>query len=211
MKRFPLLVLALAAGCRPTAPETAPMAPEAPVVAVLPVVDETGRSSFDGEEFANLLASEWVKSSGARVIRPARLKADPKATTIVDAAALARKAGADLVLACAVTDCDPYDPPRLGVRVQLLRTEPRSLSTKDLDVLLQSASWHKGPLAMTREGAGHAVKSFEEVYDARDAATRQLLATYAQKASTRESELTAVQPRWLQFVSNQILRRAYGS
>ncbi|MBV8879407.1 MAG: hypothetical protein JO332_05565, partial [Planctomycetaceae bacterium] len=128
-----------------------------------------------------------------------------------DAIRAARKLGADTVLACAVTDHDPYDPPRTGIHVQVLRTEPRSLSTRDLDLLLQSASWRKGPFALTRDGAGHALAAFEAVYDARDAATRALVAAYAQKTSTRETDFYAVQPRWLQFVSQQILRRAYGS
>ncbi len=110
-----------------------------------------------------------------------------------------------------MTDYDPYDPPRVGIHLQVLRTEPRTLSTKDLDVLLQSASWKKGPLTMTRDGAGHALKAFEEVYDARDSSTRQLVAAYGQKTSTRESDFYAVQSRWMQFVSSQMLRRAYGS
>src|SRR5258708_13280791 len=90
-------------------------------------------------------------------------------------------------------------------------TGPRTLSTKDRNALPQSASWRKGPLTMTRDGAGHALKAFEEVYDARDAATRQLVAAYGQKTSTRESDFYAVQSRWMQFVSSQMLRRAYGS
>jgi len=212
MKRLPLLlILALAASCKSAASEPTPMAGEVRTVAILPFLDETGRSSFDGEEFGNILASELVKSSGIRVLRPSQLRGGDKIATIADAVRVARKYGADLVLACAVTDYDPYDPPRVGIHLQVLRTEPRALSTKDLDVLLQSASWRKGPLTMTRDGAGHALKACEEVYDARDAATRQLVAAYGQRTSTRESEFYAVQSRWMQFVSSQLLRRAYGS
>jgi len=211
MKRLPLLILALAAGCKAAASEPTPMAGEARTVAILPFYDETGRSSFDGEDLGNILASELVKSSGVRVLRPSQLHGDGKIATVADAIRVARKSGADLVFACAVTDYDPYDPPRVAVRVQVLRTEPRALSTKDLDVLLQSASWRKGPLTVTRDGAAHALRAFEEVYDARDAATRQLVAAYGQKTATRDTEFYAVQSRWMQFVSSQLLRRAYGS
>ncbi|HLY08423.1 MAG TPA: hypothetical protein VKW04_03850, partial [Planctomycetota bacterium] len=215
MRRFPLLSLALAVGCRATSPEAVPAdAGEIHLVAILPFADETGRSSFDGDEFGAILANEFVKASGAHALRPAHLRAalEPgqKIETVADAVRLARKLGADTVLACAITDYDPYDPPRVSIHAQLLRTEPRTLSTKDLDLLLQSASWHKGPLPITRDSARHALAAFEEVYDARDVATRHLIGAYAQKTSTRESEVLAVQPRYLQFVSNQIITRAWG-
>lgn len=212
MSRLTPLAVLLIAGCQ-TAPRDAavPMHGDRRVVAVLPFFDETGRSSFDADEFGNLLASEVVKNSGARVIRPAHLRTGDAIESIADAVRVARKLGADTVLACAVTDYDPYDPPRVGVHVQVLRTEPRTLSTKDLDVLLQSASWKKGPLTMTREGAGHALAAFEAVYDSRDPATRRVVADYAQRTGARETEIAAVQSRWMQFVSHQILLRVHGS
>jgi len=122
---------------------------------------------------------------------------------------VARRLGADSILACAVTDYDPYDPPRIGVRAQLLHTEPRTLSAKDVDALLQSASWRRGPLPLTRDAARHAAAAFEEVLDARDASTRRLAAAYASRAAVREWELFAVQSRYLQFVSSRIISRAW--
>jgi hypothetical protein len=216
MKRLPLVVLALVLGCRPPhAAEPAPTGVEGRVVAVLPFVDETGRSSFDGDEFGAILASELVKASGARAIRPAQLRAalGPGETlaTVADAVRVARKLGADSILACAVTDYDPYDPPRIGVRAQLLRTEPRTLSAKEVDALLQSASWRRGPLLLTRDSARHAAAAFEEVVDARDVSTRRLATAYASRTAVRESELFAVQPRYLQFVSSRIIARAWES
>ena len=205
MKPLPMFVLALLAGCGSAEPQPTPMAAELRQVAILPFFDETGRSSFDGDEFGSILATEFVKTHGVHVLRPAQFK--EKARSIADAVGAARKLGADTVLACAVTDYDPYDPPRIAVHVQVLRTEPRTLSTKDLDVLLQSATWKKGPLPMTKEGATHAVTAFEAVYDARDPETRRRIEAY----SARPSDITAVQSRWLQFVSLQILKRAYGS
>lgn len=197
MSRLALLTLVLVAGCT-HAPHETPMAGDKRLVAILPFFDETGGSSFDGDEFGNILATEFVKVHGVRVVRPAHLRAEGKIVTVDDAVRAARKLGADTVVACGVTDYDPYDPPRIGVHVQMLRTEPRTLSTKDLDVLLQSATWKKGPLTMTRSGAPHAVAAFEQVYDARNEPPR------------RRMDF-AVQSRWLQFVSTQILQRLHGT
>ena len=212
MKRLAFLGLLLVGGCQATsaAPAT-PMHGEPRLVAVLPFFDETGRSSFDADEFGGILANEFVKATGARVLRPSHLRTGEPIATIADAIRAARKLGADTVIACAVTDYDPYDPPRIALHVQVLKTEPRTLSTKDLDVLLQSASWKKGPLTMTRDGAAHAQVAFEAVFDARDAGTRRLVADYSQRSGTRETEILAVQSRWMQFVSSQILTRAHGS
>ncbi|HZE97177.1 MAG TPA: hypothetical protein VE981_09120 [Planctomycetota bacterium] len=212
MKRLPWLLLLLAAGCTST-PPPASKSTEIRLVAILPFFNETGGSSFDAEEFGGILASEFVKAWGVRVVRPAHLRAasSEPIVTVEDAVRVARTLGADAVLACAVTDYDPYDPPRIGVHVQLLRTEGQSLSAKDLDGLLQSASWKKGPLAMTPAGAAHAIAAFERVYDAREAAVRAQVAGFAQRLSIRPSEVLAVQSRYLQFVSTQILQRAYGS
>jgi hypothetical protein len=214
MKRLPLLILALAVGCRAPSPEAASAAGPIRLVAILPFFDETGGSGFDGDEFGSILASEFVKASGVRALRPSQLRAaamkpGEKIATMADAIRIARKLGADTVLACSITDYDPYDPPRVGVHAQLLSTEPRTLSTNDLDVLLQSASWHKGPLPMTPDGARHALAAFEEVYDAREAWTRRMVQAYADKISIRESELLAVQPLYLQFVSSRIILRAW--
>jgi hypothetical protein len=211
MRRLPLLILTLALGC--TSAPAEPPAPEIRVVAILPFIDETGRAAFDADEFGAILASEFVKASGVRAIRPQHLRAglEPgeKIAGVQDAIRAARRAGADTVLACAVTDYDPYDPPRISIHAQLLSVESRAMSTQAVDHLIQSASWRKGPLPMTRDAAGHALAAFEEVYDARDASTRTLLAAYAKRTSLRESDFLAIQPRYLQFVSSQIIHRAW--
>lgn len=211
MKRALILVLLLSAGCQsmPSAHDRQ----EIRLVAILPFFNETGNASFDGDAFGAILASEFVKAAGVRVIRPSQIRAalDPgeQVRTIDDAVRVARRLGADTVFACAITDYDPYDPPRVAVHTQLLRAESRTLSTDDVDRLLQSASWHRGPLELSRPRAGHALAAFEEVYDARDRSTRRLLAAYAERRVARDSEFLAIQPRYLEFVSNQIIVRAW--
>jgi len=212
VKRTLTLALALLAGCQSSAPPPSERH-EIRLVAILPFFDETGNSSFDGEAFGAILASEFVKASGVRVIRPAQIRAalnpGEKVLSIDDALRVARRLGADTVLACSVTDYDPYDPPRVAVHAQLLRAESRAMSAEDVDRLIQSASWQKGPLPISRAKAGHALAAFEEVYDARDRSTRRLLSSYAERTSLRETDYLAIQPRYLEFVSNQIIVRAW--
>jgi hypothetical protein len=212
VRRTLMLALALLAGCQSPAPQASERR-EIRLVAVLPFFDETGNSSFDGEAFGAILASELVKASGVRAIRPAQIRAalnpGEQIRSVDDAIRVARRLGADTVLACAVTDYDPYDPPRVAVHAQLLRAESRSMSAEDVDRLIQSASWQKGPLPLSRAKAGHALAAFEEVYDARDRNTRRQLTTYAERTALRETDFLAVQPRYLEFVSNQIIVRAW--
>jgi len=114
-------------------------------------------------------------------------------------------------LACAITDYDPYDPPRIAVSAQFLGVTTGARSDADIDRLVQSASWRRGPLTMSRDRAGHALALFEEVYDAHDQATRKALQAYARRhadsAFVREHEYLAVQSRYLQFVSLQVISR----
>ena len=220
MKRTALFVLALAAGCGPFPEEREESGTgELGTVAVLPIVNRTGMA-FDGDEFANILASELVKAGGSRIIRPAQIRAagDPGESiqTANDAIRLGRRVRARVVLACAITDYDPYDPPKVAIATQLLRVDAGPLSGQDLDRLLQSASWRRGPLSMSRDGAAHALAAFEDVYDAQDPETRRALKLYARgrdSAFAGEREFLAVQSRYLQFVSAQLIQRlsAHGS
>ena len=220
MKRSTLLVLILASGCGPF-PEERDGSDLAGLgtVAVLPIVNRTG-TGFDGDEFANILASELVKAGAGRVIRPAQIRAaaEPGESirTANDAVRLGRRVRASVVLACAVTDYDPYEPPKVAIATQLLRVDAGPLSGQDLDRLLQSASWRRGPLSMSRDGAAHALAAFEDVYDAQDPEIRRALKLYARgrdSAFAGEREFLAVQSRYLQFVSAQLIQRlaSYGS
>ena len=193
-------VLVFLAGCMDAQPEAEPT-PN--VIAVLPFADQTGGSSFDGVEFANILASELVKI-GFRVIRPAQIGA---VTTTDEAIRAGRRLRADAILACAITEYDPYDPPRVAIAAQILRVETSPQSGQDLDRMLQSGSWRRGPLAMSRDRAGHAVAAFEQVYDSRDRAVRVALQKYVDGRPDAEREVLAVQSRYLQFVSSLMVWR----
>jgi hypothetical protein len=207
-------LLLLLAGCEPFDPLPEEQLPGIRVVAVLPFADQTGGSTFDADEFANILASELVRAGNIRVIRPAQIRAaGEEISTAADAVRIGRRVRADAVLACAITEYDPYDPPKVAVTAQFLRVNAGPLSSQDLDRIVQSGSWRRGPLAMSRDGAAHAMVAFEEVYDSREKGTRQALQQYVRGRVETEGEVLAIQSRYLQFVSNRMISRmlAYGS
>lgn len=213
MKRTAALLLLLA-GCEPFEPVQDDPLPGIRVVAVLPFADQTGGATFDADEFANILASELARAYNLRVIRPAQIRAaGEELSTASDAVRLGRRVRADAVLACAITEYDPYDPPKVAISAQVLRVAAGPLSGQDLDRILQSGSWRRGPLAMSRDGAAHAMAAVEQVYDSREKGTRHALRKYVQGRVETEGEVLAVQSRYLQFVSNQLISRifAYGS
>ena len=191
--------------------------PDVQTVAVLPVLNQTGQPTFDGDEYGNILASELLKFPGFRAGRPAAIRglgeALPK--SVEDAVRLGRRLKVDAVLVAMITDHDPWDPPKVAISVQVLRTGARTVTSGDIDRLTQSSSWRKGPFQMTAERAGHWLAAFEGVYDAHAAGVRREVVAYARvqegsdTAFLGEREFLAVASRYFQFVSNQVLRRLF--
>ncbi|HXX94261.1 MAG TPA: hypothetical protein VEN81_11555 [Planctomycetota bacterium] len=192
------------------------------VVAVLPFINQTRETRLDLVEMANIMASELTKFEGFRVIRPIQFLAAAGGGNPGGAPASAEEAirwgrgvKADAVLVAAITDYDPFEPPKVGISVQFFRVQGRSMSATDIDRIVQSASWRRGPLPMSREKAPNWIDAFETVYDAHEQRIRTELVAYSQaqmdtdSAFTREREFTAVQPRYLQFVANQVINRLF--
>jgi hypothetical protein len=190
------------------------------VVAVLPFVNGSGQPVVDTVEFANICASELVKFDGFRAVRPrflaTALQPGEHLQSVDDALRLARRVKADAVLAAVVTDYDPYEPPRVALSVQFLGAAARSMSDAEIDRIIRSASWRRGPLEVTRDKAGHCLAAFEAVYDAHEERIRRELVWYAEAQDDsdtpfeREREFLAVQSRYMQFVSNQLIHRLLG-
>ena len=96
-------------------------APNLPVVAVPPFVNLSAERAADGRRFALAYATELQQVPGFQVIpvgvaevAAARLNLDPAVPA--DALKLAEVLGADAVVVGAVTDYDPYYPPRVGLQ-----------------------------------------------------------------------------------------------
>jgi len=189
--------------------------PDIHVVAVLPFVNQSSETRINGVEFANIMASELTKFEGFRVIRPLAIQAslDPGEAirTADDALRVGRRQKADAIIVTAITDYDPYVPPRIGISVQFLRVAGRTMSSREIDQIVQSPSWRRGPYALTPEKAGNWITAFEDFYDAHEERIRKEVVAYsdAQRETDTpfvgENEFLAVQPRYMQFVANQVL------
>lgn len=201
-------VLCLLCAC--TAGPVAPP-PGAGIVAILPFIDES--HGADAEEFGAIFSSEMAKAAGWRILRPVRVRAalevGESASRLADALRAARRLNADLVIAVAVTECDPYDPPRLGAAVQILRTQAADLTDADVDRITQSANW-RAPFPVTRDRAGHAVAAFERIWDARTRSTLAEIADFAADHDTSDApsegvrHFTAAHGDFMRFASRSL-------
>lgn len=198
MRRFTWILLL--AGCASPAVST-PARAAAPVVAVLPVLGD----SAVAEDLTRALASELMRS-GVRVVRAA-----PAGRSAAEVLASARQARADVAVVAAITDFDPYEPPRAGVSIQVLRSAARALSDAEVDRLVGSPSWRRGPVALSRSDARHWSGAVERVFDAHDRGVRSRIAAYAEGRASREGafdgprEILAVSARFMEFVAHEIV------
>ncbi len=184
-------------------------------VVILPFVNMTRHRTLDVDQFSNTFASEMIQFNGFDVIRPvevmAVLEKGETIQTVDDAVKVGRRLQADAILAVAITDYDPYDPPRTALQVQLLRTRAQRMSAERIDQIIQSASWRIGPFEMTVGRAGYLVDAFQRIWDAHAKNVRSEVKQYSDAMEERdtafrdENEILAVQSRWMQFVSNQAI------
>ncbi len=192
--------------------------PDVENVAIL-LFTRAAEPPIDAIEFGNIFASEMLKFGGFRVVRPQALRLalqeEGQSGTATSEADLvlraARRLKADAAVLAEITDYDPYEPPRIAISVTLLRAAGRSLSDAQIDRMVRSPSWRRGPVALTREQAGHWMGSFERVYDAHQESVRDEIIAYSQAQDETDTpfergrEFLAVQSRFIQFVSNQII------
>lgn len=223
MKRFGAIVLLALASCdlfRSTKYDTFPENPYSDLssILVLPFLNQS-TTPFDGDELGNICASELAKFSGFRVFRPhhARMHVKPgePVATLEDVLRIAKALKADAVLAVAVTDYDPYNPPKVALTVQLIRVSARSVSGEDIDLYTRLPSWHALPFPLTSQQAGHHGGVFDVVVDAHARMVQDEIDRYLDSQNRDElgfkdlREFLMVQSRFMQFVSSQILLRLF--
>lgn len=99
-------------------------------LAVAPVVEQGGIGDEVGEHLVTELANELSYVKGIRVIPPARTLAVlhdhglSRVETAAQAMELLDVVGADAILLAVVTEFDPYDPPKLGLILELVGSRP---------------------------------------------------------------------------------------
>jgi hypothetical protein len=117
------------AGCRSPAPVQPEYVPNNwfghASIAVAPAVNLSGSRDFDPNRVADLMAVELGYVEGIRVIPVSRVLGVLAAQGAVGIASpahaveVAQWVGADAILIFAITEYDPYDPPRVGITAQL--------------------------------------------------------------------------------------------
>ncbi len=208
MRKGTCLILLALTGCIGT-----PQPPPPRIVVVLPLVDRTTETSPDLDLLGGILAGELAKKGGFRVVRPSTVEKSlaPDESPYTDPIGLAGRLNADAIVAAAVTEYDPYDPPRLGLSIQLLRTQARPLEAVEIDRIVRSATWRRGPVKMSPARAGHAVTALERIYDAHERWVREKIRRYTKRNGNTDGPFggervtMAVAPRYMRFVSHEIV------
>jgi len=121
------LVAAWAIGCRSASRQEIEYPPVwgPKTFAVAPALNASGSRDFDPVRVGDLAASELAGITGVRVIGVSRVMAalaNSRRDAIrspADALQVARDVGADGIIVFAVTEYDPYEPPVVGLSMQL--------------------------------------------------------------------------------------------
>lgn len=197
-------------------------------VAVLPFADRT-HSGIDGVQAGDAVASVLVNCSGLeRVVRPEEVASRLQGQSIPypptspeEASALAALLQVDAVVAGALTEHDPYFPPRLGMALELIASPAarqaarRQAAGPAPDGNLESLVRGGQPFRITAENADMFQGYVEHVYDAQFWATRAGVEAYAGARVTDDRGFTdgqgvlRRQDEYLRFVGWDMIRTLF--
>lgn len=185
-------IVAAASGCAGYGPDAAPVARlVAPydtrqVWAVAPLRNESGSLQVDGVVVADHLARQLERAAGIDVIPVNRVLTAmealrmPAVASPKDALKLRRTLGVDALVVGTVSAYDPYDPPKLGLAVELY-TAPRRQGgeTFNLRELTRAPTDTLSHAPTPTAKPGQPITVLSGYYDAADPATRTHLQRYA--------------------------------
>jgi len=177
-------------------------------VVVAPVMNLSTTASVDTIEVTNALASELQQVEGINVVPLGRvyqyLSHSSTAATpgtvgnAEEARALAQVFKAQATIVAAVTEYDPYDPPRMGLAVQMYTAAalPPALGTSGFDPVASSRS--AVPFPVSDDQANRPRDVISRVYSGRDLDTKRLARLYARQRMADNSPYG-----WRRFVVDQ--------
>lgn len=183
-----LVALVLAAGgCGGLGGDRAPAPYGARQVwAVAPLRNESGSLEADGVRLADHLARQLENTEGIDVLPVNRVLAAMQALQIsrvtdpCEAVKLRRTLGADGLIVGTITSYDPYDPPKLGLAVELYLAASAPTGVRVLDVRRLSSAptdrLSRPSVARRKTRPASTVSGF---YDAAEPALRKRLWRYA--------------------------------
>jgi hypothetical protein len=214
------VVLLLGSCTMPTAQTQTPPAPITPpqLWAVAPLRNESGSAYADGLMLADSLVQQFEGAPGVDVLpvnrtlaAMAALEMDAPASP-KDALKLMGTLGADALVVGTITAYDPYDPPKLGLALELYtRRRPQGAPLTDLRKLVRQPVGQGMPTSVQLSRQPVALVS--AVFDAGDVTSIELLDRYIQgRGPDTDDHQTARLHRismdlFSQFVSHVMSRR----
>lgn len=212
-------LLCLLAGCATAASIKYYQYPRNPLtgvsrVAVAPFQNEAG-GDIDMLGFSETFASELVQFPGFTVVRPREVVERARAggftlplTSDADAVKLAKALGVDAIVVGAITEYDPYYPPRVALAAQMVGVRRFSLRSIDVDRLVPSGK----PFRIDAGRQDQVVAALEKVWDSNWDITRMELRGYTMahagddNAYPEEDATLRVMERYWRFVANRMVR-----
>lgn len=198
MRRWTLRVFAILSasaqgGCAQQHTQTIPPpAPPPRVVVVAPVLNLSDRSDWDPAKVTDMVASAFQSMPGVAVVPVNRVmsllagRGQHSVETPDDALALAQEFGAQATVVAAVTEFDPYNPPRIGLVMQCYTLAPAG-GMSALDPV--SASRQASDVGSAgAAGSGNAPQlQVQRVFDASDEAVLREVKEYGKLKAGRAS------------------------
>ena len=160
-------------------------------IVVAPVMNLSTTAAVDTIEVTNALASELGQVEGINVVPLGRVYQylSQVSTTGVagtvgnaeEARGLAQVFKAQATIVAAVTEYDPYDPPRMGLAVQMYTTGAVPPATGSAGFDPVSSSREAVPFPVTDDAANRPRDMIHRVYSGRDLDTKALAQLYARQ------------------------------
>lgn len=200
-----LLSTSFCGGCR-TKPPTSSVRIANPwlgtlAIGVGPAINLSGSTEFEPARFADVMASELTFAEGVSVIPVSRVLAalaaegHTEVTSPEHAKALCGVLGADAILVFAVTEYEPYDPPRIGISAQLFGCRSgQGVGAVDPDALARQARGEEAGARAPRR----ALAQSQRVFDAGHGAVSEDIQRFA---SQREADGSPF--GWRKYVVSQ--------
>lgn len=188
-----------------------PISSEPLVVVVAPVLNLSNSTDWDPIRLTDTVASELASFEGIAVVPVNRvlamLASEGKriVETPADALALATALGADATVVTAITEYEPYDPPRVGILMQWYE-HPRRQRLGSFDPVVASRSAGELSLVSDERGGAAPTVQVQHVVDASRAAVLEDLERYGTSRMGTGSAYG-----WQRHMKNQELFLRYAS
>lgn len=164
------------------------------VVAVAPVLNLSNTADWDALQVTDMLALElqalpdFIVVPVDRVLASLALKGQTAIATPSDVRDLGRELNADMVVVAAITEFDPYDPPRVAMTVQCYWSRPAAHLSRGFDPVAASRQASDQGMASAESGLGDApFLQVQAVQDASWKSTVEQLRDYARARGGAQS------------------------